>query len=77
MPSSGIMPRAMARIPAETEIRNNLEVDDKIVVSDGGKKDGSKRIRHECCESGHWPIAGFHCTTIHLHIRDGVRLIID
>jgi len=44
MSSSGIMPRAMARIPAETEMRNNLEVDDKIVVNGGGKKDGSKRF---------------------------------
>jgi len=25
-------------------MRNNLEVDDKIVVNDGGKKDGSKRF---------------------------------
>jgi len=56
MSSSGIMPCAMARIPAETEMRNNLEVDDKIVVNGGGKKDGSKRSSH--------------CTTIHLHIRD-------
>jgi len=57
MSSSGIMLRAIARIPAETGMRNNLEVDDKIVVNGGGKKDDSKRIRHECCEFGHWPIA--------------------
>jgi len=44
MSSSGIMPCTMARIPAETEMRNNLEVDDKIVVNGGGKKDGSKRF---------------------------------
>jgi len=44
MSSSGIMPRAIARIPAEMEMRNNLEVDDKIVVNGGGKNDGSKRF---------------------------------